>query len=137
RGAVYLVQVEAVAEQAAGLFELLREARMRELLRLVHGRVHPPASRVAVAPLAPDRERLARHASLGEPAGEELLGPPVAPRDVDVADAGGTRGVEEVGRACVQRVRRALSREDPCAAARDVSGTPDRGEAQPEPGHCD
>jgi hypothetical protein len=55
--------------------------------------VHPPVADVAVAPLRADHDVV----DLGvrrEPRGEELLGPPVGPRGVDVADSGGVRGVE-------------------------------------------
>ena len=75
---------------------------------------------------------VARHAALGEPAREELLGAAVAPRDVDVADAGGAGGVEQLGGARVERVGRALRRQVVRAAERDVAGPPDGGEAEAE-----
>jgi hypothetical protein len=80
---------------------------------------------VAVPPFAADRERLARTPSLGEPAREELLGAAVAPRDVDVTDAGLASGVEDLARPRVQRVRRAVGRQVARPAERDVARSPD------------
>jgi hypothetical protein len=128
------VEVEAVAEKAATLRELGREARERQLFLLVDGRVDAPAGRVSVAPLAADRERIRRHCTLSKPSREELLGAPVAARDVDVADAGGAGGVQHVGDARVHRVRRPL-RQVVRAAERDVAGSRDRGEADADPRH--
>src|SRR5262249_43417764 len=67
RRAVDLVEREAVAEERARLPELRGEARERELLLLVHGGVDAPGGGVAVPPLAPDRDAVARNAPLGEP----------------------------------------------------------------------
>src|SRR5439155_10427512 len=135
RRAVDLVEVEVRAEERARLGELRREARERELLLLVHGRVHAPARGVAVAPLAPDGERARLHGALAEPARQELLGAPVAARHVEVADAGGARGVEDLRGARVERLGGALAGQVVRATEVDVAGTADRRQAEAEPGH--
>src|SRR5207237_7456803 len=84
RGAVDLIEVQTIAEQRAGLCELGHEARDRELLLLVDGRVDAPVRGVAIAPLAADGEVGTVHRALAEPAGEEGLGPAVAACSVDV-----------------------------------------------------
>ena len=129
RGTVDLVECEPTAEECAALGELRREARDRELLLLVDGRVDPPARGVAIAPLAADREV---HRSPGEPARQKLLRPPVASRDVDIPDIRRAGGVQQLGAALVERLRRPRPGQVVDAPQVDVAGTPDGGEAEPE-----
>src|SRR5262249_23321681 len=103
-----LIEVESRAEQRPRLCPLPRGAIQGGLLLLVHRRIHAPAGRVAVAPLAPDGERVGGDGAFAEPARQELLGAPVAARHVEVADASRGRRVEELRGAPVERLRRAL-----------------------------
>src|SRR2546428_11893993 len=122
------------AEERACLGELLREARERELLLLVHGRVDAPVRGVAVAPLAPDGDRPGPDGALAEPARQELLRAPVAARHVEVADAGGARGIEELGRARIERRGGALGRQVVAAAQVGVARAADGRQTEAEPG---
>src|SRR5262249_41301025 len=133
RRAAGLIAAVLRPEQHLRLSELRPEAPDRQLLLLVDRRVDRPACSVAVAPLAPDRDGVARHPALGEPATEVLLGTAVAARGVHVADSGGTRGVEHLGAARVERFGRALEVEVTPPAQRDVSGPADGGQPEAEP----
>ena len=133
--AVDLVEIEPVAEECTGLRQLGGEAVERQFLLLVHGSLHRPAGRVAVAPLASHGCRLAGNAAFLQPAREELLRSSVAARHVEVADAAGAGGVEQLGRACRERRGRTLGRQVVGTAERDVARPADRGEAEPEARH--
>src|SRR5207245_1281432 len=91
-----------------------------------------PAGRVAVAPFAAHRRRKARDAALREPAREELLRASVAAGHVEVAQACGPCDVEQLRRACVERLGRAPRRQVPASSEGDVARSSDRGEAEPE-----
>jgi hypothetical protein len=129
---VDLVEDEPVAEQRLGLRELRREARERERLLLVQRRVYPPAGGVAVAPLAADRDRVARHVALAEPSREELLRAPIAARDVDVTDTRCARDVEQLGGARVERLGRPRRRQVVRASEVDVARPADGREPEAE-----
>src|SRR5262249_48454663 len=79
-----------------------------------------------------DDERVARDAAVVEPAAEELLGAAVAARDVDVADAGGERRVQQLRRPPRELVGRARVAEIGGAAEVDVARAPDGRQAEPE-----
>ena len=121
-----------VAQERAALGELRREARERQFLLLVYRSIDRPARRVPVAPLAADRQGVRCHTTVGEPARQELLGAAVAAGDVDVADAGRVRRVEQLCGASEQRVGRPCRGQVPGAAEVDVRRPPDGSEPEAE-----
>ena len=114
------------------------EALQRELLLLVHRRIDRPARRVAIAPLAADRHLVARDAALRQPASEELLGPPVAPRRRR-GSGRRRRAPRRAPRHSARTWRPGYARpgQIACPAERDVAGAADGGEAEAEARHLE
>src|SRR4051794_14320400 len=128
RGGVDLVHREAVAEVRARLLELAAERLGVVVLDL--GRVGRdlPVRRVDVAPLRPDDDVVG--VPVAQPRAEELLAAAVRPRRVEVAHAGGVRGVEDLERPGAQRLDRAVRAEVCVVADVQVAGAAERGEPE-------
>jgi hypothetical protein len=122
---VDLVQAQVVAEQRTGLAELAAQAGQGVVLDLLDLRVHAPAAGVGVAPLGADRDRARLEPAPPEPLAQELLGPAVGTRRVQVTHAGVVCGVQQLVGPPAQIVDAAVGPEVLVAAERDVGGASD------------
>src|SRR5215218_224250 len=131
-GRVDLVEVEVVAEQGSGLGRLAGQGGEGVVLDLVGVGVHAPVADVGVAPFGADGDLGRVEVAGAQPGGEELLGPAVGAGRVQVADAGGVGGVQDLVAAALQGLDVAVGAEVAAAAQVDVGGAAEGGQAEPE-----
>jgi hypothetical protein len=131
---VDLVEGEVRTEEFQRLVELAIQRVDAQVLDLLALSVETPAADVGVSPFRADRDVASVQTPLWEPAGDEALGATVRAGDIDAAQAGLIRGVEDRVGAAAQRLEPAIGSELRGASGGDVRRAAERGEAQPDPG---
>lgn len=129
---MHLVQVDGRAEQRVGLSQLTFEHGQGVVLDLMGVGIQPPPTRVRIPPLRPDHGPFVAPAAV-QPRRQELLGPAVGTRDVDVGDARVPRGVEHLGGPATHRVDVVVAVEVVGVPEVDVGRAPQRSEADAHP----
>jgi hypothetical protein len=123
-----------ITEEPPRLRDLPSERGDREILHLLDVGVQPPSAHVGVSPLRSDDDL--RTIPGVEPSTEERLRIAVGSRDVHVPDARGERRIEDLPTPSLHRGSGALAPEVAIPPEIQVDGSPERGQAEPDPrGH--
>ena len=130
-----LIEVQVLAEQSAALCDLPSERGERVILHLVDASIDLPVTDVGIAPLRPHGDRVRWEPALAQPGREETLRKAVGAGGIEVADAGVIGGAQDLVGATLERGHTAIAAEVRLPIERDVSGTTQGGEAEPDRRH--
>src|SRR5437879_9537288 len=102
------------------------------ILHLMHLGVDAPITDVGVSPFRSDRHRFRCEPALAKPRSQEAFRKAVGPRGVEIANARVVGGVEDLVRSALQRVDAAVGADVVFPTDRDVAGTSDGGQPEPD-----
>src|SRR2546423_15051869 len=127
-----LVKVEILAQDGPALLDLPPQCRQRLIFHLVYAGIDAPITDVGVAPFRSDRDRLRWEPALAKPGSQEALGEAVGARCIEIANARVVGGVEDLVRPALQRVDAPVRADVRFPPERDVAGTSDGGQPEPD-----
>src|SRR2546430_5951065 len=102
------------------------------ILHLMHPGVDAPITDVGVAPFRSDRHRFRCEPALAKPRSQEPFGKAVRARGIEIANAHVVGGVEDLVRSALQRVDAPVRADVMFPTERDVAGTSDGGQPEPD-----
>jgi hypothetical protein len=127
-----LIEVEIVAEQRSALLDLSPECGQRVIFHLMHAGVDPPTTNVGVAPFRSHRHCFGCELPPAKPRSQKAFREAVRTRRIEIANARVVSGVEDLVRPAFQRLDAAVVAEVVVPTERDVPGTSDSGQPEPD-----